>query len=139
MKTRTLVAIPVGIILGCALGFSVRNMGYTALVPVLLGIVINPLIVYGIAERRAIWVSVVPNVALVLTIEVLERYRMPDRMSEILSLLLALIVVAIIALVATAPSYWVRNRAVKTVTAEEAVKAAKVKGGKRQQNGNPFV
>lgn len=130
MKTRTLVAIPVGIILGCALGFFVRNMGYTALGLILLGSVINPLIVYKIADRRAFWVSVVPNVMLVLTGEILERSRMPDRTLDIPGALLALIIISLLALIAITPSYWLRNRGVKT---------AKVEGRKRQQSGNPFL
>lgn len=148
MRRRTLLAIPIGIILGCALGFSVRNMGYTAYFPVLLGGVINPLIVYGIAARGAIWVSVVPNVTTVLMIEFLEKYTPPDRIWHLLTVLWASIIMSIIALVAIAPSYWVRNRAVKTLKAakaEEEVKAVKVvkalkgESGKRQQSGNPFL
>ena len=61
MIVRNSVAIFVGIILGCLSGYSVANAGYGAAVVLGFWSILSPLIVYRIADRRAIWVKCGPQ------------------------------------------------------------------------------
>jgi hypothetical protein len=87
MSIRNSVAIIIGIIFGCIAGYSVGNAGYGAGVAIAFWSILSALIVYRIADRKAIWISVVPNITLVLVAGVVERLNYPYRPFQLLAVL----------------------------------------------------
>lgn len=109
MSVRNSTAIIVGIIIGCISGYSVANAGYGAGIALAFWTILSAVVVYRIAERKAIWISVVPNITLVLVAGVVERLNYPYRSFQLLAVLLGAVLIAIFSLVITAPIYWIRR------------------------------
>ncbi len=114
MNGRTYTAIVVGIILGCISGFLLGNAGYVALLVLIFCGALFPLIVYHIADRTAIWVSMVPNIIMVPMAMVVQGIR-PDhnRPFPWLTILLGAVFMAWFSLLISTPVYLFRNRAKK--------------------------
>jgi hypothetical protein len=108
VSNRTITALVVGIILGLISSLLWRPAGYISL----LCSFVFPPIVYGIAGRRAIWVSIVPNVLLALTIVITTwRNYGPFPWGETIS---CTAFATLFSLLLSTPSYLIRNQT-KTV------------------------
>jgi uncharacterized membrane protein YcaP (DUF421 family) len=109
MSKRTFIAIVVGISLGCISGYFLGKAGYGAPLLLLFWGTINSLITYRIADRKAIWVSIVPNIIMISTAGIVEWHR-SDRSFPLLAILLGATVITLFSLLISWPSYWFRNR-----------------------------
>jgi hypothetical protein len=109
MRTRNILAVFVGLILGCVGGYFVANAGYGAAVTLGFWGILSPLIVYRIAERKALWISVVPNVVLVLVVAGLQRYNYRYKPFQVFSVLSGVVVISLFSLLIAAPVYLMRS------------------------------
>ncbi|MCA1838602.1 MAG: hypothetical protein LC674_07675, partial [Actinobacteria bacterium] len=89
MSRRTYKALVVGIFLGCISSYLLGNVGYIALLVLIFCGSLFPLIVYRIADRTAVWVSIVPNIIMVPLAVVVQWIR-PDNKRPILWLTILL-------------------------------------------------
>ena len=121
MNIRNSIAVVVGIIIGCIAGYTVGNGGYGAFAVLAFWGVVSPLIVYRIAERRAIWVSIVPGITLVLVGAVMERLRYPYRPFQALAVILGAVLMALFTLLISAPAYWIRSYLSKRASKNKTV------------------
>jgi len=113
MATRNILAVLVGLVLGCVGGYLVANAGYGAAITLGFCGIFSPLIVYRVAERKALWVSVVPNIVLVVVVGVLQRLYYPYKPFQLFSVLSGVVVISLLSLLIATPVYLMRSYLLK--------------------------
>jgi hypothetical protein len=118
VNPRNLMALVAALFYGCIAGFLVATVYLAFPAFVLLGL--SALIVYGIAERKAIWVSVVPGITCFFVAGVVDWIVDRPLPHDILAIPFSAVLAAIVSFLIASPLYWLRmylaTRAAKNKT-----------------------